>query len=224
MGRKITQEIANESLQLLGDGDESIEALCMPPIDDLPKSDDAEIQAWLHGSYAKHLKYLKDQDAYVDAILIEFGKGNHDEARNLFLRHPNPDELFMFFLRYKLENPKEKAINSLEMKNAPLRPYYERARRLYPLEKAKNTRLTQEKYGMKFSDLMQREFDAVQAQIAHDEAALLALVSKIDGVVNTQQRNLLRAEIKEIKVMLGLKRLHPKPPKVRTIASWLTGL
>ena len=61
MGRKITQEIANESLQLLGDGDESIEALCMPPIDDLPKSDDAEIQAWLHGSYAKHLKYLKDQ-------------------------------------------------------------------------------------------------------------------------------------------------------------------
>lgn len=204
--------------------EEYTEPFASNPIDDVTEAEATEIQAWLNGSYAKQMAHLRKQDEYVIAILSEFEKGNRDGVRHLFSKHPKPDELFLFFLDHWLLNPRERAVNSAEIKHAPMKPYYNRARSQYSEEKAKNKRLTQEKFADRFFLLMQQEFDAKQIEIEEDEKQLAARVAMIEGVINTQQKVLLKDEIKKMKEMLSLKRLHPEPPKAKAIASWLIGL
>lgn len=208
----------------LHDGKEYVAPFASIPIEDVSEADATEIQAWLNGAYANRMTHLRKQDEYVIAILSEFEKGNRDGVRNLFSKHPKPDELFLFFLDHWLLDPKEKALNSAEIKHAPMKPYYNRARSQYSEEKAKNKRLTQEKFADNFFQLMRQEFDAKQIEIEEDEKELAARVAMIEGMINTQRKALLKDEIKEMKEMVSLKRLHPEPPKAKTIASWLTGL
>lgn len=208
----------------LQDAEEYSEPFASTPFDDVTEAEATKIQAWLNGSYAKQISHLKKQDEYVIAILSEFEKGNRDGVRHLFSKHPKPDELFLFFLDHWLLDPKEKAVNSAEIKHAPMKPYYNKARSQYSEEKAKNKRLTQEKFAERFSLLMQREFDAKQIEIEEDEKQLAAHIAMVEGVINTQKKILLKDEIRKMKEMLSLKRLHPEPPKVKAIASWLVGL
>lgn len=208
----------------LQDGKEYAAPFASTPIEDVTEAESTEIQAWLNGVYANKMAHLRKQDEYVIAILTEFGKGNRDGVRHLFSKHPKPEDLFLFFLEHWLLDPKERAANSAEIKHAPMKPYYNRARSQYSEEKAKNKRLTQEKFAERFFLLMQREFDAKQIEIDQDEKELAARVATVEGVINTQQKILLKDEIKKMKEMLSLKRLHPEPPKAKAIASWLIGL
>ena len=209
--------------QLL-DANEEAEGSASTQTDDVARSEKNEIQAWIHGPYAREMAHLRAQDECVTAILTEFEKGNRDEVRYLLSKHTNPGELFLFFLDHWLLDTREKAVNSAEMKHAPMKPYYKRARRQFSEEKAKNKRLTQEKLAENFFILMQRDFETNQIEIKECEKELATHVAIIEGVINTEKKILLKDEVKQMKDMLRLKKLHPKPPRVKAIASWLIGL
>ena len=183
--------------------------------------DVAKFDEWLRGAYAKKMKFLREQEDYFIAILSEFEKGNRDEVRSLFKAHPNQDEFFLFVLDY-LEDPKAKASETAELRHARLEPYRQRARRMYLEVKEQDSRVTQEKFAVAFIELMQEEFDANELEMLQLKEEISSQKEKLHNEINRQYKPQLRKELEELKGKLSLMKLHPKPPKKKAIASWLT--